>query len=190
MEQTVVLLKPDGVKRGLIGEVLHRIERMGLKIVGLKMVWPKEELFHQHYGTQKESTILRLGSKTLATYEKYGKDAQKDFGTADPKKLGKLVVAWLMDYVQSGPVVAVLVEGRHAVDNMITLAGPTMPVSAPPGTIRGDFSTDSAAYANEEQRGVSNIIHISGSIEEANFEKTIWFSPDEIFTYKRVEELV
>jgi nucleoside-diphosphate kinase len=190
MEQTVVLVKPDGVKRGLIGEVLKRIERMGLKIVGLKMVWPKEELFHQHYGTNKESTILRLGNKTLAAYEKYGKDAKKDFGTDDPKDLGKMVIGFLMDYVKSGPVVAVLVEGYHAVDNMIALAGPTMPVAAHPGTIRGDFSTDSAAYANIEKRGVTNIVHISGSIEEANFEKTVWFTSEEIFNYKRAEELL
>lgn len=190
MEQTVVLIKPDGVKRGLIGEITHRIERMGLKIVGMKMVWPTEELFHQHYGTNKESTIMRLGSKTLATYQKYGKDAKKELGSDDPKKLGKMVVGWLLDYVQSGPIVAILVEGRHAVENMINLAGPTMPVSALPGTIRGDYSTDSAAYANGEKRGVTNLIHISGSIEEANFEKTIWFKPDETFTYKRAVEMV
>jgi nucleoside-diphosphate kinase len=190
MEQTVVLVKPDGVKRGLIGEILRRVERMGLKVVALKMTWPEEELFHQHYGTTKESTLLRLGGKTIAAYEKYGKDTKKDFGTNDPKELGKMVVGWLMDYVNSGPVVAVLVEGRHAVDNMIALAGATMPVASPPGTIRGDFSTDSAAYANIEKRGVTNLIHISGSIEEANFEKTIWFTPEEIQDYKRAEELV
>lgn len=190
MEQTVILIKPDGVKRGLMGEIIHRIERMGLKIVGIKMVWPTEELLHQHYGTNKESTILRLGNKTLSTYQKYGKDAKKELGSDDPKKLGKMVVKWLLDYVQSGPIVAMLVEGRHAVENVINLAGPTMPVSAPPGTIRGDFSTDSAAYANDEGRGVTNLIHISGSIEEANFEKTVWFKPDEIFKYKRADELV
>jgi len=190
MEQTVILIKPDGVKRGLIGEITHRIERMGLKIVGMKMAWPTDELLHQHYGTDKESTILRLGGKTLATYEKYGKDAKKDFGTDDPKKLGKMVVKWLLDYVKSGPVLAMLVEGRHAVENVINLAGPTMPVSAPPGTIRGDYSTDSAAYANIEKRGVTNLIHISGSIEEAKFEKTVWFKPGEVFKYKRADELV
>lgn len=190
MEQTVVFIKPDGIKRGLIGEIVHRIERMGLKIVGMKMVWPTEELLHQHYGTKKESTLLRLGNKTLTTYQKYGKDAKKELGTDDPAKLGKMVVKWLLDYVQSGPILAILVEGRHAVDNMIALAGPTMPVSAPPGTIRGDYSTDSAAYANTEKRGVTNLVHISGSIEEANFEKTVWFQPHEIFNYKRGDELV
>jgi len=173
-----------------MGEIIHRIERMGLKIVAMKMTWPTEELYHQHYGTNKESTILRLGNKTLATYQKYGKDAKKNLGTDDPKQLGKMVVKWLLDYVQSGPIVAILVEGRHAVENVINLAGPTMPVSAAPGTIRGDYSTDSAAYANEEKRGVSNLIHISGSIEEANFEKTVWFKTEEIFKYKRVEEMV
>jgi nucleoside-diphosphate kinase len=188
MEQTVVLIKPDGVKRGLIGEIIHRFERMGLKVVAMKMVWPTEEILHKHYSTDKDSTINRLGSKTLATYEKYGKDAKKDFGTDDPMKLGKLVVKWLLDYIQSGPVVAILIEGKHAVENVLALAGPTMPVSAPPGTIRGDYSTDSAAYANEERRGVNNLIHISGSIEEANFEKTVWFTPSEIHSYKRSDE--
>jgi nucleoside-diphosphate kinase len=190
MEQTVILVKPDGVKRGLIGEIVHRVERMGLKIVGMKMVWPNKELLHQHYGTNKESTILRLGNKTLSTYQKYGKDAKKELGTDNPSKLGKMVVGWLLDYVTSGPVVAMLIEGRHAVDNVLALAGPTMPVSASPGTIRGDYSTDSAAYANNEKRGVTNLIHISGSIEEANFEKTVWFKPSEIFKYKRADELV
>lgn len=190
MEQTVVLIKPDGVKRGLMGEIIHRFERMGLKIVGIKMVWPTEELLHQHYGTKKESTLLRLGNKTLTTYQKYGKDAKKEIGTDDPAKLGKMVVKWLLDYVQSGPILAMLVEGRHAVENVITLAGPTMPASALPGTIRGDYSTDSAAYANAEKRGVMNLVHISGSIEEANFEKTVWFAPDEIFKYKRADEFI
>src|SRR3989344_4531783 len=183
MEQTVVLIKPDGVKRALVGEIIHRFERMGLKIVAMKMVKPSQEHLHKHYGTDKDSTIQRLGSKTLETYKKYGKDAKADLGTDDPKELGKMVVGWLLDYVSSGPVIAILLEGYHAVENVINAAGPTMPVQAPPGSIRGDFSTDSAAYANTEKRGVANLIHISGSEEEANFEKTLWFSPSEIHSY-------
>lgn len=190
MEQTVVLIKPDGVKRGLVGEILHRFERMGLKIVAIKMVLPDRELLNRHYGTDKDTTLARLGGKTLDTYKKYGKDPVKEFGTDDTMELGKLVVGWLLDYVTSGPVVAILLEGRHAVENVINAAGPTMPVNAPAGTIRGDFSTDSAAYANDERRGVSNLIHISGSIEEANFEKTVWFTPEEIHNYKRTDDLI
>ncbi len=188
MEQTFVMIKPDGVKRGLTGEVIKRFERSGLKLVAIKMLEPSLDLLHTHYKTTQEDTILRLGGKTLATYEKYGRDAKKDFGTNDPKDLGKLVVEWLVKYMTSGPVVAMVLEGRHAVDNVISLVGPTMPVAAPGGTIRGDFSTDSAAYANIERRGVMNIVHASGSIEEAKFEVALWFDPTEIHNYKRVEE--
>lgn len=190
MEQTVVLIKPDGLKRGLVGEILHRFERMGLKIVAMKMVKPDKVFFDKHYGTDKESTIARLGGKTLTSYTKYGKDAKKELGTDDPMVLGKMVVSWLLDYVTSAPTIAILFEGRHAVENVLAMAGPTMPVTAAPGTIRGDYSTDSAAYANDEKRGVSNLIHISGSIEEANFEKNLWFTPEEIHSYTRVDERV
>ena len=190
MEQTVVLVKPDGVKRGLVGEIIHRFERMGLKIVAMKMILPSRELLHKHYGTDKEETIKRLGGKTLASYEQFGKDAKKELGTDNPMELGKMVVGWLLDYVSSGPVIAILLEGRHAVENVINMAGPTMPVAAPAGTIRGDFSTDSAAYANDEKRGVSNLLHISGSIEEANFEKNLWFTPGDIHAYRRSDEMV
>jgi nucleoside-diphosphate kinase len=190
MEQTLVLIKPDGVKRGLTGEVIHRFERMGLKVVALKMVEADDNLLLKHYQSDKEDTLRRWGTKTLKTYTEFGKDAKKDFGTDDALELGKLVNKWLFDYVKSGPVVAMILEGRHAVQNVVNAAGPTMPVQAPPGTIRGDYSTDSAAYANDERRGVTNIVHISASVEEANFEKTLWFTPKEIHEYKRSDELV
>lgn len=190
MEQTFVLIKPDGVKRGLAGEIIHRFERMGLKIVAMKMVSAKDDLLIKHYNSKDSGTIKRWGEKTLKTYTQYGKDAKKDLGTDDPMELGKMVEKWLFDYVKSGPMVAMILEGRHAVDNVIAAAGPTMPVQAPAGTIRGDFSTDSAAYANEEKRGVMNLVHISASLEEANVEKALWFTPEEIYNYKRAEELI
>jgi nucleoside-diphosphate kinase len=183
MEQTVVLIKPDGVRRGLTGEIIHRFERMGLKIVAMKMIIPTKELLDKHYATDKQSTVERIGNKTLDTYKKYGKDVKKEFGTDNPAVLGKMVVGWLLDFMISTPVVAILLEGEHAVENVVNLAGPTMPVAAPAGTIRGDFSTDSAAYANEEKRAVKNVVHISATIEEANFEKNLWFSADEIYQY-------
>jgi nucleoside-diphosphate kinase len=190
MEQTFVMVKPDGVKRGLIGELIGRFERMGLKIVALKMVSAKDEVLLKHYNANDPKTLQRWGEKTLSTYTKYGKDAVKDLGTADPMELGKMVRGWLFDYVKSGPMVAMILEGKHAVENVVNMAGPTMPVNAPAGTIRGDFSTDSAAYANEEKRGVMNIVHISASLEEANVEKALWFTPEEIQNYKRMEEYI
>ena len=188
MEQTVVLIKPDGVKRGLIGEILRRFERVGLKIVAMKMVKASDELLIKHYQSSDPATLKRWGEKTLKTYTQYGKNAKKELGTDDPIQLGKMVNKWLFDYVKSGPIVAVLLSGKHAVENAIAQAGTTMPVASPAGTIRGDFSADSAAYANDEKRGVMNLIHVSASIEEANLEKTLWFTREEIHEYKRVEE--
>lgn len=183
MEQTFVMIKPDGVKRKLIGEIIHRFERMGLKIVAMKMVWPTDAVLLKHYKSSEEATLRRWGEKTLKTYSEYGKDAKNDLGTDDPLELGRMVNKWLFDYVKSGPVVAVLLEGYHAVENIVNITGPTMPVKAAAGTIRGDFSTDSAAYANDEKRGVENLVHVSASTEEANFEKTLWFNPSEIHSY-------
>jgi nucleoside-diphosphate kinase len=188
MERTVVLIKPDGVRRGLIGEVIHRFERMGLKIVAMKMMWAAEDHLAKHY-TDKEEYLTNLGKKTLKTYEEYGKDAGEDLGTSDPLELGKMIRKWTIEYVGSGPVVAILLEGRHAVDNVRAIAGPTMPVNAPAGTIRGDFATDSSAYANPEKRGVENIVHVSGSREEAAFEEKLWFHESEIHSYKKTDEL-
>ena len=188
MEQTFVMIKPDGIKRGVVGEILHRFERMGLKIVAMKLVSPDDATLLRHYKSDEDATLKRWGEKTLTTYTKYGKNAKKDFGTDDPMELGKLVNKWLFDYVKSGPMLAMILEGKHAVENVVNLAGPTMPVQATAGTIRGDFSTDSAAYANEEQRGVTNLIHISASVEEANYEKMLWFIPEEIHSYKTAEE--
>ncbi|MGA2967995.1 MAG: nucleoside-diphosphate kinase, partial [Candidatus Levyibacteriota bacterium] len=184
MEQTCVMVKPDGVKRGLVGQIVNRFERMGLKIVAMKMVLAQDEILLKHYNAEDPKTLLRWGEKTLKTYTQYGKDAKKDLGTDDPMELGKMVKGWLFDYVKSGPMVAMILEGKHAVANAIAAAGPTMPVDAPAGTIRGDYSTDSAAYANAEKRGVTNLVHISASLEEANVEKALWFTPEEIQNYK------
>lgn len=190
MEQTVVLIKPDGIKRGLIGEIVKRFEQTGLKLVATKLTSPSKEHFEQHYNSADPKRLQLWGEKTLKNYTEFGKNAKKDFGTDDPAELGKLVSKWLMDYVTSGPVLAMVWEGRHAVQNGMNIAGPTMPVNAPAGTIRGDFSTDSAAYANSEKRGVMNLVHVSTSVEEANFEKSHWFTPEEFYSYKRSDELL
>lgn len=190
MERTFAMVKPDGVKRGLAGEMLKRFEQAGLKVVGLKMMIPDEALLKKHYLADDKAYIESLGKKTLATYEQYGIDAIKEMGTDDPFTLGEMVNKWLRDFIGSSPVIAMVLEGRHAVDNVRSIAGPTMPVNAPAGSIRGDFSTDSAYYANMEKRPVLNLVHASGSKEEADTEIALWFTPEELFEYKRVEEYV
>jgi len=186
-EKTCVLIKPDGVKRGLVGEIISRIEQRGLKIVALAMVWAKREQVDEHY-PKNEKWIRRLGEKTLATYEKYGIDPNKELGTSDALKIGKMVRGWLIDYLAGGPLVKMVVQGVHAVDMVRKMTGNTCPNLAEMGTIRGDYSVDSPAAANRDKRAIHNIIHASETPEEAEHEIALWFKKDEIHDYKITEE--
>src|SRR3989344_9454955 len=188
-EKTLVLIKPDAVKRGLSGEVLKRFESRGLKIIGLKMVHGAPKDFDRHYPKNK-AWIANLGSRTIGTYKKYNYSLKKDFGTDDPFKIGKIFRKWLIDFMSSGPVVKILIEGVHAIDVVRKITGDTQPHFALTGTIRGDFAVDSAGSANKSRRAVHNLIHASGNKEEARNEIMLWFEPDEICDYKRVEELM
>lgn len=181
------MLKPDGVKRGLTGEVIRRIEQRGLKVIALEMFQPTAEQIHDHY-PKDEAWVARLGEKTLNTYAKYGYNAMEELGTEDKLEIGKMVRKWLVDYMTSAPLVKMVIEGVHAVDMVRKLAGNTMPVTAEMGTIRGDFSADSAAAANKDKRAVHNIIHASETPEEAAHEIAHWFTPEQIHSYKRAEE--
>lgn len=183
-ERTYVMIKPDGVKKGLIGEVIKRFEQRDLKIVALEMSQPLHDQMDNHYPKNQE-WITRLGNKTLATYEKYGYDAISDFGTVDPASIGPGVRKWLIDFMLSAPVVKIVVQGLHAVDIVRKIAGPTMPYLAEIGTIRGDFSIDSPVLANKEKRSVMNIVHCSETPEEAEHEIKHWFGDVKMHEYKR-----
>ena len=186
-EMTYVMIKPDGVKRGLIGEVIKRFEQRGLKVIALEMEMPTRQMIDDHY--PKDVTwINRLGEKTLATYAKYNLDPKAEFGTDKAEDLGPMVRGWLIDYMISGPVVKMVIQGVHAVDMVRKLAGHTLPVMAEVGTIRGDYSVDSPAVANRERRGVHNILHASETPEEAAHEIEHWGMKDKIHEYKRAEE--
>jgi nucleoside-diphosphate kinase len=186
-ERTVVLLKPDTVKRGIIGEITSRFEKVGLKIVAMKMVWVNQDLVAKHYPDNRDY-LTAVGNKTLKSYAEYGKDPGEELGTKDPYEIGVMVRKWNMDFLSSGPVVAVLLQGLHAVDNVRMMVGHTLPRFAEPGTIRGDYSMDSPILANLDKRPVKNMIHASGNVEEAQFESQLWFRDNEIHDYKRVDE--
>src|SRR3972149_252594 len=186
-ERTVVLVKPDGVKRGLIGEIISRIEQRNLKIAALSMIWANRSQIDRHYPKDKE-WIRRLGGKTLGTYEKYNLDSAKELGTKDAYQIGQKVREWLIDFLTSGPMVKIIVEGVHAVDMVRKICGNTLPNLAEMGTIRGDYSVDSAISANLNKRAVHNIIHASENMEEAENELGLWFKREEIHDYKRAEE--
>ncbi len=183
-EKTYVMVKPDGVRKGLIGEIINRFERRDLKIVALEMFQPTHDLIHDHY-PKDEAWITRLGEKTKSTYEKYGYDMMTDFGTIDTAKIGPEIRKWLVNYMLSAPLVKMIVQGVHAVDVVRKIAGDTLPYKADMGTIRGDFSIDSPAMANKEKRAVMNIIHCSETPEEAEHEIKHWFGANPTYNYKR-----
>ena len=187
-ERTFVLFKPDGVKKGLIGEVIKRFEQRDLKIVALEMFQPERLKIDDHY-PKDQAWITRLGNKTKGTYEKYGLDMVADYGTDDPEVMGPKVREWLIDFMTSAPLVKMVVEGVHAVDIVRKIAGNTLPYLAEMGTIRGDFSNDSPLLANKEKRAVANIVHASETQEEAKHEIKHWFGDSPIMEYKRTCEM-
>lgn len=187
MEKTLVVIKPDGVKRSLIGEIISRFERIGLKVVGTKMVWVDEDFVGQHY-RDDENWYKAVGEKLLAFYKENGKDPGENLGASDPIGLGKLVRKWLFDYITSGPVMAIIFEGPHAVELVRKHIGSTYPLTAAPGTIRGDYYYDSPVLANLGKRSVMNLIHASGTVEEAEFEIKLWFKEKEIYSYPTIQE--
>ena len=186
-EKTVVLVKPDGVKRGLIGEVIKRFESRGLKVIALKMIIASEEHAHSHYPNSEE-WLRGMGEKTLETYKQYGKDPMKEIGSDDALEIGKMVAGWNVEFLTSGPMVAMVVQGIHAVDMVRKIVGKTIPAVAEMGTIRGDFSVDSPTLANAGKRAIHNVVHASGDQSEAEHELKHWFENGEINEYKRAEE--
>ncbi len=186
-EKTLVLIKPDGVKRGLVGEIIRRAEQRGLKIVALRMFQATRSELEKHYSSSEENLKV-MGEKTIANYEKYGMDILKAVGTNDSLVLGKQVHSWILDFMTSGPIVKIIVQGIHAVEMMRKLVGNTIPAQAEMGTIRGDFSVDSAILANAQKRGIRNLVHASGTIAEAEKEIALWFTEEEFCAYVRAEE--
>lgn len=188
-EKTFVMVKPDGVMRGLVGEIIKRFEQRGLKIVALKMMEATREHVDGFYPKNPE-WIERLGHKALKTFAEYGIDPEKELGTKDPVKIGTDVRKGILDFMTMGPVVPMVVEGLHAISVVRKLAGQTLPVFAEPGTIRGDFSHDAPTAANVENRSIYNIVHASETPEEAAHEIKHWFSVKELVDYDRSDHVI
>lgn len=189
-EQTLVILKPDAVSRGLIGEIIGRFEKVGLKMVAAKLVHADRELADKHYPVSREEFIKGMGGKTVENYEKLGVDLVKELGTSDPLEIGKMIREWLADMITSGPVFAFVLEGPHAVELVRKICGHTLPLMSAPGTIRGDYSFDSSYLANTGKRPIKNLIHASGNLEEAAYEIPLWFPKEQILSYSRTDEKV
>jgi nucleoside-diphosphate kinase len=187
-QRTFAMIKPDGVARGLVGEIMLRIEKAGLKVVAMKMVYPTKEQILAHYPMSDQAWVDRLGDKGLGTFKELGLDAMEHLGTDDRSVVGKSVAESLVGYMTSGPVVCMVIEGLQSLDMVRKLAGHTLPFKASVGTIRGDFSVDTPAIANAEGRAIHNLFHASENSGEAANEINLWFAPEEIHSYKRSSE--
>jgi nucleoside-diphosphate kinase len=186
-EKTLVIIKPDGVQRSLIGEIIRRYERAGLKMIALKMVMPTEEMATKHYyEVGGDAWIEEVGRKARAAYEKKG--LESPFKTNAEN--GWAVLKSNARYLSSGPVVAMLWQGNQAVALVRKITGGTEPLSSDVGTIRGDLTLDSYAMADLDQRSVRNLLHASGNTEEAEKEIKIWFSGEEILKYNHIQEKI
>lgn len=160
VERTLIIFKPDSVQRGIVGEILSRFERVGLKIVGTKMVRPDRDHFYRHY---------------------------EDIGKMVTRR-GEKIFDITLDMMSDGPVIAMVLEGVEAVAVVRKIVGPTEPKAADMGTIRGDFSHISYGYANECNKGIPNLIHASGDSDEAAEEIKHWFKPEELLDYSMLHE--
>lgn len=184
-ERTLVIIKPDGVQRSLIGEIIGRFEKLGLKLAAMKMVLPTEEQVEKHYTLDPEWRRI-TGEKRV----KAAKEKGEKLETEDPFEITAKILAALKKYLTSGPVVAMVWQGAHATELVRKIVGSTEPRSSDVGTIRGDFVLDSYIMADTDKRAIRNLIHASGSAKESEAEIKHWFKDEEIVEYRLIAEQI
>ncbi len=184
-ERTLVIIKPDGIQRSLVGEIIGRFEKLGLKLVAVKMLLPTEEHVEKHYTLDPEWRRI-TGEKRV----KAAKEKGEKLETEDPFEITAKILATLKKYMTSGPVVAMVWQGAHSVELVRKLVGGTEPRSSDVGTIRGDYVLDSYIMADTDRRAIRNLIHASGSVGEAEPEIAHWFKPEELNNYRLVQEQI
>lgn len=179
-ERSLVIIKPDAVTRHIVGEIITRFERKGLKLVAMKMVWPDQRLTEQHY-TDSEDWIMDTGQRTYDSYVKKGVEP-----AAEPRELALRVRSMLMESLRQGPVVVIVLEGSHVIESVRKMRGATSPSNADVGTIGFDYSVASYEVSDAGEFPVRNIIHASDSPETAAREIDIWFKPEEVLDFETV----
>jgi len=183
-ERSLVLLKPDAVQRSLVGELIKRFERTGLKISAMKMVRATEDQLLRHYN-KSEEWYERKGKGVVEELKSQGKEV-----TREPIEYGKDIIRTIVTYMTAAPVVAIILEGNKAVSVVTKLVGTTEPATSDVGTFRADFTVDSYSHATFENRAVRNLVHQSESPQEAEREIAIWFKDEEIMNYVTAQERI
>jgi nucleoside-diphosphate kinase len=185
-ERTFVILKPDTIQRSLVGEIINRIERTGLKLVAAKMVRASEATLTAHYG-KDDAWYLAKGTKRVTLMKEAGKAVDE---SRPPIEYGKDIIRGVVRYMQASPVVAMVWEGNQAVAVVKKLVGTTDPTASDVGTIRGDYQLDSYSLSDAEQRGIRNLLHCSDQPAEAVREIGIWFTEAELCDYRHINEAI
>lgn len=183
-ERTFVILKPDTVQRSLIGEVIKRFERTGLKCTAMKMFTADEARLLAHYN-KDDAWFLRKGQRTVEDLTAQGRPVEKE-----PIEYGKDIIRTIVHYMVAAPVVAMVWEGNESVAVITKLVGTTEPKTSDVGTIRGDYTVDSYSHSSYENRSVRNLIHCSESPEEAEREIALWFKEEEVMSYTTAQERI
>jgi nucleoside-diphosphate kinase len=183
-ERTFVILKPDTVQRSLIGEVIKRFERTGLKCTAMKMFTADEARLLAHYN-KDDAWFLKKGQRTVEDMVAQGRAVTKE-----PIEYGKDIIRTIVNYMVAAPVVAMVWEGNESVAVITKLVGTTEPKTSDVGTIRGDYTVDSYSHSSYENRSVRNLIHCSESPDEAEREIALWFKEDEIMQYTTAQERI
>jgi nucleoside-diphosphate kinase len=184
-ERTFVIIKPDGIQRNLIGEIIGRYERIGLKLVAMKMLVPTADMVSKHY-TLDPGWFEAVGQKSIKGFLDKGLTPP----TNNPQKLAEDILNRLVKYLTSGPVIAMAWQGAHAVKIVRKITGGTEPLTSDVGTIRGDFVLDSYQMSEFDNRSIRNLVHASGSVKEAEDEILHWFTPTEVVDYRIISEEV
>jgi nucleoside-diphosphate kinase len=184
-ERTFVIIKPDGIQRTLMGEIIGRYERIGLKLVALKMLVPTADMVSRHY-TLDPAWLEGVGKKSIKGFLDKGLTPPTD----DPVALAQSVLGRLVKYLTSGPVIAMVWQGSHAVKIVRKITGGTEPLTSDMGTIRGDFVLDSYQSSEIDDRSIRNLVHASGSVAEAEDEIAHWFKTEDIVDYNLVSDQV
>ena len=183
-ERSLIILKPDAVQRSLMGEIIGRFERKGLKFVGFKFVTPTEEHLFAHYNKDDE-WFEKKGANMINNLKEQGKEAEKD-----ALEYGKDIIRAVIKEMQQSPVLAIVVEGGDAINQVTKLVGTTEPATADIGTIRGDFTIDTYAHSTYEDRSIRNLIHCSDVPAEAEREIALWFEESELMEYTTAQERI
>lgn len=183
-ERTLVILKPDAVQRGLIGETIKRIENTGLKLVALKFAIATEDQLWKHYN-KDDAWYTKKGERTVEERKAAGMPVEKE-----AIEYGKDIIRALVKFMSCGPIVPMVWEGNQAVGIVKKIVGATEPLSSDGGTIRGDYTLDSYELASLDERAVRNLIHCSDPVADAEREIPIWFSPEEVLGYRLIAEQI